>query len=145
MRVCNFTKNMLLYKYFSRFLLRFVVFYKDFLKIFTNFCFPENLLVALADSGLRKPKTLNVSSCNLIIPKWQNIHVISNRKCTTKIPLKYITKPVELVYFIFIRWYSEPFQTSRQWGYLLEGNYFPKKLHLRCFARLWMCYWAVNH
>ena len=78
-------------------------FYKDFLKIFTNFCFPENLLVALADSGLRKPKTLNVSSCNLIIPKWQNIHVISNRKCTTKIPLKYITKPVESVYFICVR------------------------------------------
>ena len=46
---------------------------------FTNFYFPENVLVA-ADYDLRKPKMLNVSDGNLIVPKWQNIHDISNIK-----------------------------------------------------------------
>ena len=31
--------------------------------------------------------------------------------------------------------YSEPFPTSKQ-GYLIGGNYFHKKHHLRCLKRL---------
>ena len=41
--------------------------------------------------------------------------------------------------------YPEPFQTSKQGGYLFGGNYFHKKLHLRCLARFWICYCPVNH
>ena len=42
----------------AQFLLRFVVFYKEFLKILTNFCFPENLLVAtFSGRRLRSEKT----------------------------------------------------------------------------------------
>ena len=48
--VCSFTKNMLLYKYFSRFLLRFVLqlSVKKFSK-FYELLFPKNLLVAAAN------------------------------------------------------------------------------------------------
>ena len=31
--------------------------------------------------------------------------------------------------------YSEPFPTSKQGGYLVGGNYFHKKVHLRCLKR----------
>ena len=31
--------------------------------------------------------------------------------------------------------YSEPFQTSKQGCYLIEGNYFHKNIHLRCLKR----------
>ena len=31
--------------------------------------------------------------------------------------------------------YSEPFSTSKQEGYLIRGNYFHKKLYLRCLKR----------
>ena len=41
--------------------------------------------------------------------------------------------------------YSELFQTSRQGGYLFGGNYFRKKLHLRCLTRFWIRYCTVNH
>ena len=50
---------------------------------FTNFYFPEKLLVD-ADYNLRKPKMLGVSNGNLIVPKWQNIHDISNIKYIVK-------------------------------------------------------------
>ena len=36
-----------------------------------------------ADYGPRKPKVLSVFNGNLIILKWQNIHVVSNLKYTT--------------------------------------------------------------
>ena len=36
-----------------------------------------------ADYGLRKPKMPRVLNGNLIVLKWQNIHVISNIKYTT--------------------------------------------------------------
>ena len=70
---------------------------------FTNFCFPENLLVAAANRfkvlkifmslkvtvyiqyrRLRSKKALDarVLNGNLIVLKWQNIHVISNIKYT---------------------------------------------------------------
>ena len=48
--ICSFTKGMLLYKYFSRFLLRFVL--QLSIKKFSQFyelLFPENLLVAAAN------------------------------------------------------------------------------------------------
>ena len=41
--------------------------------------------------------------------------------------------------------YSEPFQTSKQGGYLFLGNYFRKKLHLRCLTRFLIRYCPVNH
>ena len=48
--ICSFTKDMLLYKYFSRFLLRFVLqlSVKKFSK-FYELLFPKNLLVAAAN------------------------------------------------------------------------------------------------
>ena len=68
----------------------------------TNFCFPENLLAVAAnlckvlktfisikvtvytqDRRLRKPKMPRVLNGNLIVLKWQNIHMISNIKYTT--------------------------------------------------------------
>ena len=60
LRTCSYTKNILLYKYFPRFLPRFLV----------------------ADYDLRKPKILSVSNGNLIVLKWQNMHVFSNLKYT---------------------------------------------------------------
>ena len=32
--------------------------------------------------------------------------------------------------------YSKPFQTSKQEGYFFGGNYFHKKFHLRCLAKI---------
>ena len=146
LKVCNFAKTMLLYKYFPRFLCRFVVIYKEF----TNLYFPENLLVAAvsrckvlkkfisikvqyicrdADYRLKKPKMLSVLNGNLIVLIWQNIHVVSNLKYTAT----YIkTWPSSLH---SAEAYSEPFQTSKQGDYLLGGNYFHKKLHLRHLKR----------
>ena len=48
--ICSFTKDMLLYKYFSRFLLKFALqlFVKKFPK-FYELLFPKNLLVAAAN------------------------------------------------------------------------------------------------
>ena len=48
LRVCNFTKYMLLYKYFPTFLHRFVKSLHRVSRNFTNLCFPKNLLVAAA-------------------------------------------------------------------------------------------------
>ena len=95
--VCSFTENILLCQYFSRLLLRFVLqlSIKDF-QNFTNFCFPENLLVAatnrfkvlkifislkvtvcIQDRRLRFEKAWKrVSNGNLVVLKCQNIHVI---------------------------------------------------------------------
>ena len=102
--VCSFTRDMLIYKYFSRFLLRFVL--QLSIKKFSQFyelLFPENLLVAAANRfkvlkifmslkvtvyiqyrRLRSKKALDarVLNGNLIVLKWQNIHVISNIKYT---------------------------------------------------------------
>ena len=41
--------------------------------------------------------------------------------------------------------YSEPLPTSKQGGYLLGGNYFYKKLHLRYLKRFWISYCTGNH
>ena len=49
---------------------------------FTNFCFPENLLVSTFSGRSLRPKILTVLNGNLIVLKWQNIHVISNLKYT---------------------------------------------------------------
>ena len=41
--------------------------------------------------------------------------------------------------------YSEPFPTSKQGVYLIAGNYFHKKLHLRCLKRLLIRCCSLNH
>ena len=41
--------------------------------------------------------------------------------------------------------YSEPFSTSKQGSYLIGGNYFHKKLDLRCMKRFWIRCCLVNH
>ena len=87
---------------------------------FTNFCFPENLLVAAAncfkvlkifislkvtvyiqdaDYGLRKPQMPSVSNRNLIVLKWQNIHVISN--------IKYTAIYIYIYIYIYIHIYTK--------------------------------------
>ena len=152
---------MLLYKYFLIFFVRFVLqlFVKEFSKFyellfprFANFCFPENLLVAAAnrfkileiflslivtvyiyrtaDYGPRKPEMPRILNGNLIVLKWQNIHVISNIKQREKeqnLAKQFTLHSAEA--------YSEPFPTSKQGGYVIGGNYFYKKLHLRCLKR----------
>ena len=41
--------------------------------------------------------------------------------------------------------YSEPFPKSKQGGYLIGGNYFHKRLHLRCLKKLSIRGCQVNH
>ena len=85
LKICSFTKNMLFCKYFPRYLLRLVVFFKEFLKILRTSVSQKKLqqrLLAAADYDLRKPKMLRVSNGNLLVLKCQNIHVISNLKYT---------------------------------------------------------------
>ena len=41
--------------------------------------------------------------------------------------------------------YSEPFPKSKQGGYLIGGNYFPKRLHLRCLKRFSIRCCPVNY
>ena len=121
-------------------MLRFVVFYKELLKNFTNFClkpFSSDFLAA-EDYGLRKRKILSVS--NIIVLRWQNI-------CFFK-PKIYCNINQKLAKQFTLHWaeaYKEPFQASKQGSYLFGGNYFRKNLHLRCFTRFWIRYFSVNH
>ena len=126
-------QKMLLYKYFPKFLLRFVVFYKDFLEILQTYVsqktFQQQLLAA-TDYGLRKPKILSVSNGNLIVLKWQNIRYFKPKiycNINQKLAKQFTLHSAEA--------FSEPFQTSKQGVYLFGGNYFRKKLHLRCLTR----------
>ena len=102
--VCSFTKNMLLYKYFSRFLLRFVL--QLSVKGFQNFtylCFPENLLLAATN----RFKVLKIFiSLTIYINIQQNM-------------AKHFTLHSADAH-------SEPCPTSKQGGYLIGGNYFHK-------------------
>ena len=41
--------------------------------------------------------------------------------------------------------YSEPFPTSKQGGYLTGGNYFHKKIRLRCLKRFRILCCLENH
>ena len=41
LKICSFTKNMLLYKYFFKFLLRLVVICKGFFEILQNYAFQK--------------------------------------------------------------------------------------------------------
>ena len=138
--VCTFTKNMLFYKYFSRFLLRFglKLSIKRFLIWYlTNFCFPKSLLVAAANrfkiqnnyfpksysiyTGLQTMvweslKMPRVSNGNLIVLKWKNIHAISNIKYTA---IYSKTWPSSLLY-IQQRRIQNPFQRLSKEVILLE-------------------------
>ena len=109
-----------LHKYFPRFLLRFVVFYKRFANILgtsifqsiynqpllavavvSKYSFPKNLqyIFRAGEYSLRKTKMHNVSNGNLIVLKSENIYVLLNIKYTAIICSK--TRP--RVYFIFSR------------------------------------------
>ena len=135
--------------FFVRFVLQLFVkefskFYELLFPRFANFCFPENLLVAAAnrfkilkiflslivtvyiyrtaDYGPRKPEMPRILNGNLIVLKWQNIHVISNIKYTATYIQQNLAKQ-----FTFSRGVSEPFPTSKQGGYFFRGNCFHKK------------------
>ena len=47
----------------------------------------------------------------------------------------YNAKPDQEFYLNSTETYSEPFPTSKKGGYLIEGNYFFRKLHLRSFEK----------
>ena len=76
-----------------------------------------------------------VSNENLIVLKWQNIHVISNIKYAAIYLYKNKINLAEQFTLHSAEAYSEPFLTSKQEGYLIGGNYLHKKLHLRCLKR----------
>ena len=76
-----------------------------------------------------------ISNGNLIVLKWQIIHMISNikereREREQNLAKQFALYPVET--------YSEPFPTSKQAGYLIEGNYFHKNIHLICLKWFWI-------
>ena len=79
--------------------------------------------------GLRKPQMPSVSNGNLIALRNGNIQ-------------QNLTKQFTLH---SVEAYSEPFPTSQQGSYLIGGNYFHKKLHLRCFKRFRISCCLVNH
>ena len=106
-----------LYKYFPRFLLRFVVFYKRFANILgtsifqsiynqpllafvvaSKYSFPKKLqhIFRAGDYSLRKTKMRNVSNGKLIVLKSENIYVLLNIKYTAIICSK--TRPTSLLY-----------------------------------------------
>ena len=61
--------------------------------------------------------------------------------------LQYIyskTWPSNLLYIQQSR-IQNPFPTSKWLGFLTVGNYFHKKLHIRCLKRFWICCCPVNH
>ena len=129
------------------FLLRFVqqLSKRDF-QNFMNFCFPVNLLVAAANrlkvlkifvslnvtvhiQDRRKPQMPRFSNENQLVLQGQNIHEISNTKYTAiYIIQQNLAKQFTLHAAVA---YSEPFPTYKQGGYLIVGNYYHKKLHLR--------------
>ena len=134
--ICSFTKDVLLY--FSRFLLRFVLqlYVKKFSK-FYELLFPKDLLVAAAnrlkvlktfislkvtvyiqDRRLRSEKALDVQGF-----EWKYICIYIQQNLVKQFTLHSVEA------------YSEHFPTSKQGGYLIGGNYFHKKLHLRCLKR----------
>ena len=144
--ICSFTKDTLLYKFFSRFLLR----------NFAKFCLPENHLVTDANPckilktfislkvrvykqhhRLWSEKALDVQGF-----EWKsNCTEMAKYTCDFKHKIYfnvyiyiYISKPSQAVYFIFsrgvFRTLSNVFASS-----LIGGNYFHKKLHLRHLER----------
>ena len=84
----------------------------------------------------------SVLNGNLIVLKGQNIHVISNIKYTAIYISQNMTKQFTEH---STEAYSELFPTSKQRGYLIGGNQFHKKLHLRCLKRFWIRCCLVNH
>ena len=94
-----------------------------------------------ADYGPRKPEMPRILNGNLIVLKWQNIHVISNIKHTAT----YIYSKTWPSSLHLAEVYSETFPTFKQGGYFIGGNYFHRKLHLRFLKRFWIPCCPVNH
>ena len=67
-----------------------------------------------------------VSNGNLIVLKWQNIHVISNIKYAAIYLYKNKINLAEQFTLHSAEAYPEPFPKSKQGGYLIGGNYFHK-------------------
>ena len=146
----SFTKDILFYQYFSTFLLIFVLqlSVNKFSK-FYELLFPKNLLVAAANHfkvlktfislkvrvyiqnrRLRSEKALDAQGF-----EWRsNCTEMAKYTCgfKHKIQCKNLAKQFTLH---SAEAYSEPFPTSKQGDYLIGGNYFHKKLHLRCLKR----------
>ena len=155
--ICSSTKNMLLYEYFSRFLLKFVLqlSIKKFWKFYELlFFFPENLLVEatncfkvlkkfislkvtvyVQDRRLRSEKALHAQcfECK------SNCTEMAKYTCDFKHTIYcniYIQQNMTKQFPLHLaEAYSEPFSTCKQGGYLIGGSYFHKKLHLRCLKR----------
>ena len=135
--------------YFSRFFLRFVLqlSIKKFSK-FYEFLFSRNLLVAAANR-FKVPKTFISLKVTLYIQDRrlrsekvldaQSFEWKSNCTEMAKYTCDFIHKIYCNIYKQFTlhsaEAYSEAFPTSKQGGYLIGGNYFHKKLHLRCLKR----------
>ena len=138
--------------YFQRFLLRFVIIYKGLLDILgtytfqstfqwwrllqgcqNRYSFPKRFLYICRtrDYGLRKAKMFSVLNVNLVVLKWQNIHVISNINYTRNIQQNL----AKLLTLHSAEANSELCQTSGQSFYPENSeqfslvNYFGKKLH----------------
>ena len=92
-----------------------------------KYSFPQKLqhIYRTANHGLRKPEIPGVSNRNLIVLKWQNIHVISNMKYTAIYIKRNMAKQFTLH---SAKAYLEPFPMSKQAVYLIGVNYFHKKL-----------------
>ena len=130
---------------------------RDF-RNFTNFCFPENLLVAAAN----RFKVLKINIFLKFMEYIQDRRLESEKamdaldfkwksNCTKMV--KYACDFKHKIYcniyiYIYIakhivkqltlhpaETYSEPFLTSKQGRYLIGGNYLHEKLHLRCLKR----------
>ena len=84
---------------------------------------------------------VSILNGNVLALKWQYIHVISNLKYTA---IYTKTWPWQFTLYS-ANAYSEPCQISKQGDYLLGGNYFREKLHLRCLKRFWIRYCPGNH
>ena len=103
---------------------------------FTNFCFPENLLVA----------TFSGRSLRKLGYEW-NSNRAEMAKYTCYFKVKIYCNINQKLQFTLpsAEAYSEPFQMSKWGDYLVGCNYFRKKLHLKCLTRLWIRYCSVNH
>ena len=129
------------------------LFCRDF-QNFTNFCFPENLLatdanrsnvlkifislkltVYMQDRRLRSEKALDAQGF-----EWKsNCTEMAKYTCDFKHKIYcniYIQQNLAKQFTLHAaETFSEPFLTSKQGGYLIGGNYFHEKIHLRHLKR----------
>ena len=93
---------------------------------FTNFCFPENLLVA----------TFSGCSLRKLGYEWNsNRAEMAKYTCFFKAKIYCNINQKRPFTLNSTEAYSEPFQMSKRGDYLVGGNYFRKKLYLKCLTK----------